>query len=304
MYIDRSTAHCQKKIWILRDIRTCNNHGTQPSKGIRYRLNDMIHEHKTIPHRKLNDQTKWNCNRYNALERSMAKLLGILNRVLSWYWEAGRYWEAGTWAYAALQSTLLPYQAFQLNRDSDSVVVVLFFLFLYVCFFLCVCVCVCVCACVRACVFCFFTSVFCFCCILFVCLLFLVHKLVLTELNTIRNEPGTAFPIKLHVRPAKSDQSSYMRSLVRIFAWHSVGNQGSKASLGGKRTLWSTWLVRVFASHLVTLVTCSSEALLDTHAISQEMLCPGSKVFKHHWHCLICSKLKTKHSTLLIKYIR
>ena len=37
---------------------------------------------------------------------------------------------------------------------------------------------------------------------------------------------GTAFPTRLHVRPAK----------IRIFAGYSVGSQGSKVSSGGQQT--------------------------------------------------------------------
>ena len=45
-------------------------------------------------------------------------------------------------------------------------------------------------------------------------------------------EGGSAFPIGLHVRQVKTDQPAHARSLIRVFTWHSVGNQGSKEYSG------------------------------------------------------------------------
>ena len=52
-------------------------------------------------------------------------------------------------------------------------------------------------------------------------------------------EPGTCFPTGLHARPAKTDQPAHPHGLIRVFAGHSVGSPGSKASSGTKRRLRS-----------------------------------------------------------------
>ena len=43
---------------------------------------------------------------------------------------------------------------------------------------------------------------------------------------------GTVFPTRVHVRPVVSDQPAHQYNLIKVFAGHSVGSQGSKASSG------------------------------------------------------------------------
>ena len=53
-------------------------------------------------------------------------------------------------------------------------------------------------------------------------------------------EPGDRISYKIVCAPSDdSDQPVHSRSLIRVFAGHSVGSQGSKVSSGGQRTEWS-----------------------------------------------------------------
>ena len=50
----------------------------------------------------------------------------------------------------------------------------------------------------------------------------------------------TAFPTRLHVLTVKThDQPALLCSVFRVFPGHCLGSQGSKASSGGQRRLWS-----------------------------------------------------------------
>ena len=49
----------------------------------------------------------------------------------------------------------------------------------------------------------------------------------------------TAFPTRLHVRPAKTDQPAHLYCLIRVFEGHSVSSQEYTASLGGQQRLRS-----------------------------------------------------------------
>ena len=67
---------------------------------------------------------------------------------------------------------------------------------------------------------------------------------------------ATAFPIRLQCAPSiDSDQSAHPRSLIRVFAGHSVDSQESKASSDGQRSLYVQPVrVRVFAWRTCSLV--------------------------------------------------
>ena len=57
--------------------------------------------------------------------------------------------------------------------------------------------------------------------------------------ENIKHEPGQNTSYKIVCAPSEdSDQPAHPRSLIRVFAGHSVGSQISEASLGGQWRLW------------------------------------------------------------------
>ena len=66
------------------------------------------------------------------------------------------------------------------------------------------------------------------------------HLLILGTSETYSYKPGHNISYKIACVPSEdSDQPAHPRSLIRVFTGHSLGSQGSKASSGGQRRLWS-----------------------------------------------------------------
>ena len=83
----------------------------------------------------------------------------------------------------------------------------------------------------------------------------IVMKMFCAWSHDRESEPGHCISYKIKCAPSEDpDQPAHTRSLIRNFAVHSVGSQGSKASSGGQR-----WLINWSVSSLVA-----------------ETLCPGS----------------------------
>ena len=98
----------------------------------------------------------------------------------------------------------------------------------------------------------------------------------------------TAFPTKLHARPAKTQISLRIRDLIRIFIGHSLSSQGSKAfKVGSEDSDQPVRMVRVFAGRTCSL---AEKAFPQAHCSLIE--------WENRYFFLIC--VDTLHHSLLL----